>query len=172
MLLIGNELRDALANFLTDEASPTYASQLLRALNNASEIVPFVFPKSPEAWTVASHMWDNMREHSSIDELAKMVHVSSRTLGRQFLAETGMTFNEWRRETRFAGAFDLLKGPEEVSIEFVSHAVGFTNVSSFTRAFRKRFDRTPGQIQRAQATRRKATQQNMKAERAQRSRKA
>jgi AraC-like DNA-binding protein len=66
---------------------------------------------------------------------------SARTLTRLFLAETGMTFRQWRRQLRFTVAIERLARREPVT--GVALDLGYSSVSAFIDAFRKSFGVTP-----------------------------
>jgi AraC-like DNA-binding protein len=70
----------------------------------------------------------------SADEVAALLHMSSRTLHRQ-LAEEGATLQQLKDEVRSERARDLLLRTSR-PVKQVAAAVGFRNEKSFTRAFR------------------------------------
>jgi AraC-like DNA-binding protein len=72
---------------------------------------------------------------------AAMAGASARTLTRLFIAETGMTFRQWRRQLRFTVAIERLARREPVT--GVALDLGYSSVSAFIEAFRKTFGITP-----------------------------
>jgi AraC-like DNA-binding protein len=66
---------------------------------------------------------------------------SPRTLTRLFIAETGMTFRQWRRQARLIAAIERLARREPVTS--VAFDLGYDSVSAFIEAFRKTFGVTP-----------------------------
>lgn len=86
-----------------------------------------------------------------VSELARrrLAGWSPRTLQRRFLAETGLTPEEWARRERIAAAARLLADGHD--LEPVAHAVGFATVSGFSRLFRQLTGVSPGRW-RAHAT--------------------
>ncbi|MBF6173017.1 AraC family transcriptional regulator [Nocardia blacklockiae] len=72
---------------------------------------------------------------------------SPRQLQLAFRA-TGTTPSEVIRETRLRVARDRLRNPAygHRSIAAIAADLGFASISSFTKAFRRRFDITPGQL--------------------------
>ena len=72
---------------------------------------------------------------------AAMAGASARTLTRLFIAETGMTFRQWRRQLRFTVAIERLARREPVT--GVALDLGYSSVSAFIEAFRKTFGVTP-----------------------------
>ena len=66
---------------------------------------------------------------------------SPRTLTRLFIAETGMTFRQWRRQARLIAAIEQLARREPVTS--LAFDLGYNSVSAFIEAFRKTFGVTP-----------------------------
>jgi AraC-like DNA-binding protein len=67
--------------------------------------------------------------------------VSAKTLARAFVHGTGSTFREWRIRARLHVAARHLAEGEPVQAAAIR--VGYTSVSSFIAAFRRRFGVTP-----------------------------
>jgi len=77
----------------------------------------------------------------TIEEVAKALHVSPRTLKRR-LAELGTTFSELRDDQRRQRALLLLDN-RSLSISDIATRLGYTELPNFTRAFRKWTGMTP-----------------------------
>jgi AraC-like DNA-binding protein/quercetin dioxygenase-like cupin family protein len=75
-------------------------------------------------------------------EVCRAVGVSERTLRRRFHAATGRPWRDYLQQARLLRAMALLVDPGR-SVLDVSVAVGFDNVSAFTRAFTRRCGETP-----------------------------
>lgn len=69
-----------------------------------------------------------------LDRLAAGVGASRRTLERLFLAETGLTFGQWRARLRLLRAVEELAAGRTVTA--VASAVGYATPSAFTAMFR------------------------------------
>lgn len=80
----------------------------------------------------------------ALDTVARAAGLSTRSVQNLF-EEDGTSFSDTLREIRLAHAFALLmSGRLEASrIADVAYAVGFRDVSTFNRAFRRRFGTTP-----------------------------
>lgn len=72
---------------------------------------------------------------TSLNEVAEIVHLHPRTLQRR-LQGTGATYQQVLDEARFRVATALLKLPGGTATE-VGRAVGYSDLSSFSRAFRR-----------------------------------
>lgn len=74
-------------------------------------------------------------------EWAARLHVSVKTLQRDFEREFGMSFSRWRTRARLRAARALL---ETLPVAEVARRVGYASPSAFIVAFTKEFGRTPG----------------------------
>jgi len=89
-------------------------------------------------------------EGGSAEEVARALHVSVRTLQRKLVA-TGTTFREVSDTVRGQLAEGYLADPT-VSIAEVAFMLGFSDQSSFNRAFRRWTGESPGRWRRRRAT--------------------
>lgn len=78
----------------------------------------------------------------SLEEVARTMHVSSRTLKRR-LAEEGTSFRAVLDEARRAKAEELLRAPSR-TLEAIASELGYADVASFSRAFRRWTGLAPG----------------------------
>ncbi|MBK8972072.1 MAG: helix-turn-helix domain-containing protein [Hahellaceae bacterium] len=76
-----------------------------------------------------------------VEEIANCLHISSRTLGRR-LADEEQTFRALVNEVRLEHAEQLLRETHK-PISLIARAAGFTNDSSFARAFSQRTGVSP-----------------------------
>jgi AraC-like DNA-binding protein len=74
-------------------------------------------------------------------QLSSEAGITERTARRAFLAETGMTFLQWRQQARLTLAFERLARGEAVAE--VSDAVGYATPSNFIAMFRRAFGAPP-----------------------------
>lgn len=85
-----------------------------------------------------------------IDAIARRQGVTPRYIQRLFETE-GTTFTEFVRDCRLDLALRLLKerGAGSNTITVIAYDVGFSDLSTFSRAFRRRFNATPSEIRRS-----------------------
>ena len=76
------------------------------------------------------------------DHMARRLHMSRRTLQRN-LSKEGTTFQKLFDAYRHSAALTLLKDPE-ISSDEVGHLLGFSEPSTFYRAFKRWENATPG----------------------------
>lgn len=91
---------------------------------------------------------ERLCEHDlHIEAVARRQGVTVRYVQRLF-ENAGTTFSDFVREQRLEHAFRLLRerDPASSTITAIAYDAGFSEVSSFNRAFRKRFDATPSEI--------------------------
>lgn len=72
----------------------------------------------------------------SLEEVARVLHVSTFHFCKQFKKGTGMTFTEYLGRVRVEKAKDLLLNPH-ARVSEVAYAVGFQSLSHFNRVFRQ-----------------------------------
>lgn len=107
----------------------------------------FTLPKakSDDLASVLDYTLEHLSENLMLDDLARLVSMSSRTLTRRFHKEIHMTWGQYLLKARMLRAMDnLAKG---MTVTETALSVGFSNISAFTTAFHKYTDHTPTQYQ-------------------------
>jgi AraC-like DNA-binding protein len=87
---------------------------------------------------LASDLADNRR----LEEWAEWGGVSPRTLSRRFVAETGLSFAQWRQQARLMRALERVA--DGVPVTAIALDLGYENVSAFIEMFRRATGTTPG----------------------------
>jgi AraC-like DNA-binding protein len=90
---------------------------------------------------VAAALVADPTDQRDLYEYAGVAGASVRTLARLFRAETGMSFQQWRRQLRMTEA--LAQIAQGVLPARVAPAVGYASVPAFGAAFRETFGTTP-----------------------------
>jgi AraC-like DNA-binding protein len=98
-------------------------------------------PSDPRVLRIASALADNPADKRRLGEWASWTGMSTRTMIRRFLAETGFSFTEWRRQARLMRAQELLAAGTPVTT--VALDLGYETVSAFIAMFRRAFGVTP-----------------------------
>jgi AraC-like DNA-binding protein len=93
------------------------------------------------AATVAHHLSYDPGDPSSLEQWASRLHISSKTLQRDFVMTFGMPFSQWRTTTRLELARALV---QHEPVAAVSARVGYRSTSAFIAAYRREFGHTPG----------------------------
>ncbi len=87
--------------------------------------------------------------YPKLDEVASRLHLSSRTFKRRLQAE-GTTFQAILDRVRMHQARQLLSGSRQ-SVDAIASALGYSDASNFSRAFRRCEGMTPARYRREHA---------------------
>lgn len=93
---------------------------------------------------VLSYINENITKQLSIDELAAVSYLSRYHFMRLFKSQTGCTVHTYIRQKRLTLAARLLR--EGMSASAVAAECGFSDYSTFHRAFKQTFGVSPGKI--------------------------
>lgn len=113
-----------------------------------TRIAEAVRAKKEEKQPVTSFVIDYINEHLSeeiyMDVLAEKLKMSSGYLSSYFKAKTGKNIVDYINETRIAKATSLLTD-DRIKIHDAAKAVGYQNITSFNRMFKKYTGVTPSE---------------------------
>lgn len=123
----------------TSAAAPTLPSMSPAGL----QITYPRMPRSATALLVAQQLVRNPALDYTVEQWAARAASSSRTLRREFLKETEMTFAQWRTRCRLAVASEFLVAGD--SVQRAAEYAGFGSRNGLTRAFREHFGMTPSE---------------------------
>lgn len=98
-------------------------------------------PEDRRALRIAKGLLADPADGRTLEDWARHAAVSPRTARRLFLAETGMSFAEWRQQARLVKALERLAGGAQVAE--VADALGYASPSNFIAMFRRAFGETP-----------------------------
>ncbi|MFH8973829.1 helix-turn-helix domain-containing protein [Streptomyces sp. NPDC017890] len=91
---------------------------------------------------IAEALLDDPADCRSLEEWARWLGISERTVTRAFRHATGLSFAQWRQVLRVHRALTLLS--EGFDVMTVSETLGYAQPSSFIAAFRRVMGTTPG----------------------------
>ncbi|GAA5144303.1 AraC family transcriptional regulator [Prosthecobacter algae] len=94
-----------------------------------------------------TYIREHFRERITVEELASMVHLSTRQLHRKFVETFGVSPQTFIMKLRIQAACDALQHEDAQIIE-VATALGFCDQSSFTQHFHRHVGITPLKYQR------------------------
>ena len=100
-------------------------------------------PKDARLKRICSALRADPSDNRTLNEWADIAGGCTRTLGRLFLKDTGLTFAQWRRQLRILDAMIRLRQGQ--SVTSVAFDAGYENTSAFIEMFRRVIGRTPGQ---------------------------
>ncbi|MEO9959804.1 helix-turn-helix transcriptional regulator [Nisaea sp.] len=98
-------------------------------------------PSDRRAARVALAMIEDPSDGRDLAAWGHEVGASGRTLTRHFVAETGVSFSEWRRRCRLFAALEMLSAGR--SITAIAFDAGYRSPSAFSAAFNKFFGISP-----------------------------
>lgn len=99
-------------------------------------------PISAPLRAVAMEILERPTGGADVQELSNSLHMSTRTLQRQFKSETGLSLRSFRRQAKLLKALELLSARMPVSR--ISDQLGFGEPSAFISMFRAAYGVTPG----------------------------
>ncbi|MFB8029441.1 helix-turn-helix domain-containing protein [Streptomyces sp. NPDC056465] len=99
-------------------------------------------PGDPRIDAIAEALLDDPADDRSLEEWARSLGISDRTVTRAFRHATGLSFAQWRQVLRAHRALTLLSAGFDVTT--VSEVLGYAQPSSFIAAFRRVMGTTPG----------------------------
>ncbi|MFF5564048.1 helix-turn-helix domain-containing protein [Streptomyces sp. NPDC012623] len=91
---------------------------------------------------IAEALLDDPADCRSLEEWARALGISDRTITRAFRHTTGLSFAQWRQALRVHRALTLLS--EGFDVQTVSETLGYAQPSTFIAAFRRAMGTTPG----------------------------
>jgi AraC-like DNA-binding protein len=98
-------------------------------------------PTDARLLQICEYLQKRPQDPSTMADWAQRLAVDVKTIQRLFVRETGMTFGQWRQQSRLLRALELLATGEKV-IE-VALALGYDSPSAFATMFRRHFGQTP-----------------------------
>lgn len=99
------------------------------------------YPSDPRGLRVTRALEADPAESGSLDHLSRGSGASKRTIERIFLAETKMSFRQWRQQYRLLHAMQTLASGEKVTTAALD--AGYSSPSAFIAIFRRQFGATP-----------------------------
>lgn len=138
--------RDAITDLLRRRSSHPPAPARIGDASLSVALARPPMPKVGGARAVAEELTSDPALDLTVGQWAARVFCSPRTLRRDFLADTGLTFEQWRLRCRLSAAVEFLAagyGADQAAVR-----VGFASRNGFTRAFKQRFGPTPHEFSR------------------------
>jgi AraC-like DNA-binding protein/quercetin dioxygenase-like cupin family protein len=113
-------------------------------LHHAEDSATFIpLPHEPRCRRAADIVLDDPTGTHEIENLAREVGTSARTLSRLFSSETQLSFKSWCQRARIAAAIEKLSMEANVSVKQLASDLGYASVPAFSHAFRQVTGKTP-----------------------------
>ena len=118
---------------------------LLDCLTHA-ELVGSYLPTTqhPALAQILNHLHEHPADDSTLEELAKMINMTERTLARYSQKELGMSLHEWRQRLKVMKAMSMLNKGK--TIESIALDLGYASSSAFIYMFKRWMHFTPDQF--------------------------
>jgi AraC-like DNA-binding protein len=144
--LLGELVLRAVSLGMLDRRQPAHrrlAEMILEEFQE-QEIAPLELPmpRDPAARRLADTLIEHPKVEVSVDELARRVGASRRTLERRFVQETGITLGRWRQQARLLYSLRRLAAGDAVQV--AGEEAGYNSASAYIAAFRGALGTTPG----------------------------
>lgn len=127
---------------LSERSRELTDAMILDVLVPSPRELPLTVPDHPLLAPIVEALTEDPADPTTLEQWARRLGVSSRTLTRAFEASTGRGFRDWAATARAQWAVALLAADER--IEDVAGQVGYRSASAFTAAFRRVTGMTPG----------------------------
>ncbi|MCE1113909.1 MULTISPECIES: AraC family transcriptional regulator [Pseudomonas] len=115
---------------------------LLDELSEAPvEYLHLPMPRDLRLRQLAQGLLANPADKTTMDEWARRIGVSERSLSRLLMQEAGMSFGRWRRQLHIVLSLQRLTQGE--SVQTVALALGYESASGFVTMFRKAMGKPP-----------------------------
>ena len=98
-------------------------------------------PRDPRLLRVARALIADPADMRDLERWAEWAAISSRTLSRRFVDETGFNFTAWRQRARLMRSLEMLAAG--LSVTAVALDLGYATASAFIALFRRTFGETP-----------------------------
>jgi AraC-like DNA-binding protein/quercetin dioxygenase-like cupin family protein len=93
---------------------------------------------------ICDHLAKKPDDDATLSDWAERLSITSKTIQRAFVRETGMTFGQWRQQSRLLRALERLALGEKVVD--IALELGYESPSAFATMFKRQFGRTPSQF--------------------------
>ena len=90
---------------------------------------------------ICAHLSGRPGDVSTLADWASELQLDVKTIQRLFARETGMTFGQWRQQSRLLHALERLAVGQKVVD--VALALGYDSPSAFAAMFKRQFGATP-----------------------------
>ncbi|MEV7283556.1 helix-turn-helix transcriptional regulator [Streptomyces sp. NPDC093252] len=152
VLVVSPLLRELILAYTRDPEDPgPERARLLAVLRDqlrASPQQPLRLPTAtdPRLAAVCALVHEDPADPRTLAALGAATGTGERTLSRLFRTEFGMTYPQWRTQSRLYHALRMLA--EDLPVTTVAHRCGWSTASAFIDVFRRSFGHTPGAHQR------------------------
>ncbi len=153
--IIISEMKEIFEGFML-ESLKQKISTLNTSFSSAAEINAFIREATDKLMSqvvssdivvmrIQNYVYENYSEDITLKALAEKFSYDYGGLSRRFQKVTGMTFPNFLNEIRLNEAMKIIKITDH-KISTVAQMVGYNNYESFSRNFKKKFNKLPNEI--------------------------
>ncbi len=112
----------------------------------ALPVLPLHLPRPSDSrlQRICARLLEQPDDVSTLEHWGQVLSVDAKTIQRLFARETGMTFGQWRQQSRLLHALELLASGEKIIN--VALALGYASPSAFATMFKRQFGQTPSEF--------------------------
>ncbi|WP_382323314.1 AraC family transcriptional regulator [Hydrogenophaga sp. UC242_50] len=125
------------------DAARLHVAAVILAEIRSLPVEPFGLPLPRDArlQRIAQALIADPADDRDLERWADWAAISSRTLSRRFVAETGFNFTAWRQRARLMRSLEMLAAG--TSVTAIALDLGYSTASAFIGLFRRTFGETP-----------------------------
>ena len=125
-----------------DSAGARVASVVLDEIRSLPiEPLGLPLPRDERVQRIARALIADPSNERDLESWANWAAISSRTLSRRFVDETGFNFTAWRQRARLMRSLEMLAS--DLPVTTVALDLGFSTASAYISMFRRTFGETP-----------------------------
>lgn len=130
-----------------DDAQQRIAGVIIDEIRTAPlDVLGLPIPQEKRLARIANAFIADPSDGRDLETWANWAAISSRTLSRRFVDETGFTFTAWRQRVRLLRSLEMLAA--DMPVTTIALDLGYSTGSAFISLFRKTFGMTPAAYRR------------------------
>lgn len=143
------ELINAAAEIARPYATNSREGRLMRLIVDELRtlpVLPMHLPQPADARVrvICEHLSRRPDDTATLEDWARKLKLTTKTIQRLFAKETGMSFGQWRQQVRLLRALERLATGEKVVD--VALQLGYDSPSAFASMFKRQFGCTPSRF--------------------------
>lgn len=99
-------------------------------------MMQYPYPKDETLQSIANFLHTHVGKNYTLDEIAKIFNISTRTLSRKFKDQLGMNYVRFARSIRITHAFEMI-AEKKYTMQQIADQVGYSSLPAFSNIFYK-----------------------------------
>lgn len=135
-------------DFIQRMKTATTKTQVVEILSEYFEVLLKNAARNPDNRVIlATNLILKTNGNIKVKEIRERLHISERTLERQFKKEIGVAPTQFAKIIQFHSSVKILSEKDYINLTDVSYKSGYTDQSHFIRSFKKYTGKTPKEFQ-------------------------